>query len=342
MTKAMVHLIEGNVAALVDDAVDLDFLPDDIDRAALVPILGRVFDGARLAAKSMDGVPVQKRRKEFAAVSSDLNNIFFEQPFRVPDYFALVARGRSSSSRASRWPATRPSTSSRAYPHGLRRAREAVRRRGAGIAAAAGRARCSGARRRGTDADRAATCSDRGEAERRAGRRARVQGSEAHQPMRSAHVDAETSPPRKTVGQRNATVEHGILRPDAYCRAAILMVLARVLLWFYTPRIAPKCVGEHPFDPPRSRIAATRLPDRRPNADSFTLFMAQAGPTARGPTHTFISPSRRGSSLLIGRVLAGVVVSGARRLRFLQLSIKIAHRYSRELDKGFMDGWHQT
>ena len=69
MTKAMVHLIEGDVPALVDDAVDLDFLPaSGIDRQALAQILGRVFDGARLAAKSMDGVPVQKRRKELSLI----------------------------------------------------------------------------------------------------------------------------------------------------------------------------------------------------------------------------------------------------------------------------------
>ena len=147
MTKAMVHLIEGNVAALVDDAVDLDFLPDGHrqGRAGAHP-LGRVFDGARLAAKSMDGVPVQKRRKEFAAVSADLNNIFFEQPFRVPDYrlvtrALIVLEGIALSGDPSF------DIFKAAYPHGLRRAR-AVRRRGAGADRRGGRPRaCSGARR---------------------------------------------------------------------------------------------------------------------------------------------------------------------------------------------------
>ena len=133
MTKAMVHLIEGNVAALVDDAVDLDFLPDDIDRAALVPILGGVFDGARLAAKSMDGVPVQKRRKEFAAVSADLNNIFFEQPFRVPDW---LRAGDARAHRGTEGIALSGDPSfdifKAAYPHGLRRAGAVRRRRAAG------------------------------------------------------------------------------------------------------------------------------------------------------------------------------------------------------------------
>ena len=143
MTKAMVHLIEGNVAALVDDAVDLDFLPSDgIDRQALAQILGRVFDGARLAAKSADGAPVQKRRKEFAAVSADLNNIFFEQPFRVPDYFALVTRALIVLEGIALSGDPAFDIFKAAYPHGLRRARELFGVEGlARIAAAAGRAR---------------------------------------------------------------------------------------------------------------------------------------------------------------------------------------------------------
>ncbi len=35
---------------------------------------------------------VVKRRKRFMAVSLDLNRIFFEYPFLVPDYFALITR----------------------------------------------------------------------------------------------------------------------------------------------------------------------------------------------------------------------------------------------------------
>ena len=35
---------------------------------------------------------VQTRRKKFWAVSRDLNKVFFEYPFLVPDYFALITR----------------------------------------------------------------------------------------------------------------------------------------------------------------------------------------------------------------------------------------------------------
>ena len=34
----------------------------------------------------------QARRKQFAAVSNDLNQIFFDFPFTVPRYFALITR----------------------------------------------------------------------------------------------------------------------------------------------------------------------------------------------------------------------------------------------------------
>lgn len=140
MTKAMVHLIEGKVAALVEDAVDLDFLPHDCDRDVLVPLLARVFDGARLAAKAADGAPVQKRRKEFAAVSSDLNSIFFEQPFRVPDYFALVTRALITLEGIALAGDPDFDIFKAAYPHGLRRARELFGVEGlARIAAAAAR-----------------------------------------------------------------------------------------------------------------------------------------------------------------------------------------------------------
>lgn len=97
MTKAVVHLIQGNVPALLEDAVGLDFLPPDVDRESLLPVLQRIFDDAQLAADK-SGVAatqfqsVSNRRKQFFAVSNDLNSIFFEYPFSVPDYFALITR----------------------------------------------------------------------------------------------------------------------------------------------------------------------------------------------------------------------------------------------------------
>jgi len=96
MTMTIVHLMQGDVPGLVEDAVQLGFLPQDVDRSSLTPILQRVFDSAELAVtdqvKKAKYGAVAGRRKQFWAVSSDLNKIFYLYPFLVPDYFALITR----------------------------------------------------------------------------------------------------------------------------------------------------------------------------------------------------------------------------------------------------------
>jgi aarF domain-containing kinase len=130
LTSAIVNLMRGDVEALVEDAVALRFLPADVDRAALLPPLRAVFERAQLAAVTEmrgrakgggraqakiaseragadapsahggsdkdsagnDHRAVARRRRQFAAVSRDLNQIFFDFPFSVPEYFALITR----------------------------------------------------------------------------------------------------------------------------------------------------------------------------------------------------------------------------------------------------------
>jgi len=97
MTKTVVHLMQGDVPGLVEDAIDLGFLPADVDRTSLVPTLQRVFDSAQLAVtdqvkSGLTYKAIQGRRKQFWAVSFDLNKIFYLYPFLVPDYFALITR----------------------------------------------------------------------------------------------------------------------------------------------------------------------------------------------------------------------------------------------------------
>jgi len=97
MTMTIVHLMQGDVSGLVEDAVQLGFLPKDVDRDTLVPVLQRVFDSAQLAVTDqvragLQFQAIQSRRKQFWAVSMDLNRIFYLYPFLVPDYFALITR----------------------------------------------------------------------------------------------------------------------------------------------------------------------------------------------------------------------------------------------------------
>lgn len=65
--------------------------------------LQSIFDSAQIAVQeeirnvtSFGGrsrfKAVASRRKKFWAVSRDLNKVFFEYPFLVPDYFALITR----------------------------------------------------------------------------------------------------------------------------------------------------------------------------------------------------------------------------------------------------------
>lgn len=101
MTLAIVHLMQGDVPGLVGDAINLGFLPPEVDQGKLLPALQKVFDEAQLAMKEefrMEAINKTKfkavvtRRKKFMAVSNDLNLIFFKYPFLVPDYFALITR----------------------------------------------------------------------------------------------------------------------------------------------------------------------------------------------------------------------------------------------------------
>ena len=98
MTEALVHLMAGDVQALMHDAVGLEFLDASVNTDTLLPILQKLFTGAKLAAAAnvdATGSPlgaVKARRKQFHAVSSELNQIFFDYPFQVPEYFALITR----------------------------------------------------------------------------------------------------------------------------------------------------------------------------------------------------------------------------------------------------------
>merc|ERR1712241_401983 len=100
MTLAIVHLMQGDAPELLNDAVDLGFLPKDLDVTELRGVLDRVFKSAQIVDLASSSYPFAKgqekytsiasRRKKFWAVSNDLNKIFFDYPFLVPNYFALI------------------------------------------------------------------------------------------------------------------------------------------------------------------------------------------------------------------------------------------------------------
>ena len=131
MTLAIVHLMQGDVPELVNDAVNLGFLPAEVDKAKLLPALQKIFDDAQLAMKEearQEAIQQTKykaivtRRKRFMAVSNDLNLIFFKYPFLVPDYFALITRAMIVLEGIAVTGDPEFDLFNSAYPHALKRA----------------------------------------------------------------------------------------------------------------------------------------------------------------------------------------------------------------------------
>ena len=90
LTSGIVHLMRGDVPAMIDDAIALQILPPTVDRAALIPVLQSIFDRGRQATQGVQGqaththAAVAMRKMQFGAISRELNQVFFEHPFRVP------------------------------------------------------------------------------------------------------------------------------------------------------------------------------------------------------------------------------------------------------------------
>ena len=87
MIEAIAHLIHRDYDEIGNDFVNLDFIPRGTDTRPLIPALSRVFDAALAGggAKSIN----------FQALASDLAEITFNFPFRIPPYFALIIRAIS-------------------------------------------------------------------------------------------------------------------------------------------------------------------------------------------------------------------------------------------------------
>jgi aarF domain-containing kinase len=100
ITLAVVHLMQGDVRALLDDGVALGFLQEDVEKEELYQELCKVFAKANNVTTSGQGATTSKaqfealhrRKMKFKDISAEMNNIFFRFPLLVPDYFALIVR----------------------------------------------------------------------------------------------------------------------------------------------------------------------------------------------------------------------------------------------------------
>ena len=90
MTGAIVNLLSGDFDALIaKDAKQLGFLPHDLDVTELKPILTKILTQGLLES----GSNLHERKRKLMDISNELNMVFFEYPFSVPPFFALITRG---------------------------------------------------------------------------------------------------------------------------------------------------------------------------------------------------------------------------------------------------------
>mmetsp|Transcript_76626 Transcript_76626/g.159422 ORF Transcript_76626/g.159422 Transcript_76626/m.159422 type:complete len:552 (+) Transcript_76626:51-1706(+) len=118
LALACVHLITGKWNELFDDFIVLDFLPSDANREQILPVLTSVLQQGMLA-----GGNIKRRAKNFQGISDDLNQIFFDLPFSVPSYFALITRALCALEGLALTGNSEFDIFWSAYPHAIKRAR---------------------------------------------------------------------------------------------------------------------------------------------------------------------------------------------------------------------------
>ncbi|KAM1574899.1 hypothetical protein ACFX10_031379 [Malus domestica] len=84
MIEAIAHLIHRDYAAIVKDFVKLEFISEGVNLEPILPVLAKVFDQA------LEGGGA--KNINFQELASDLAQITFDYPFRIPPYFALIIR----------------------------------------------------------------------------------------------------------------------------------------------------------------------------------------------------------------------------------------------------------
>ncbi|KAK9288691.1 hypothetical protein L1049_017154 [Liquidambar formosana] len=84
MIEAIAHLIHRDYGAIVKDFVNLGFIPEGVNLEPILPVLAKVFDQA------LEGGGA--KNINFQELASDLAQITFDYPFRIPPYFALIIR----------------------------------------------------------------------------------------------------------------------------------------------------------------------------------------------------------------------------------------------------------
>merc|ERR1719217_99405 len=103
MVSSIVHLANKDYAALVDDFIRLNILPDDCNRGKVIPLMDKALSpyvkggGAKQYEAELKklygmGGSIDSTVGGFQAMTNDMLTVLNDIPFSIPAYFALLAR----------------------------------------------------------------------------------------------------------------------------------------------------------------------------------------------------------------------------------------------------------
>lgn len=105
MISAVIHLANKDYASLVDDFVNLQILPKDSDRAAIIPLMDKALTpyvkggGAKKYEEELlklygvdDDGTMSSKVGGFQAMTQDALTVLNDVPFSIPPYFAILGR----------------------------------------------------------------------------------------------------------------------------------------------------------------------------------------------------------------------------------------------------------
>jgi len=105
MISAVIHLANKDYASLVDDFMRLKILPEDSNRAAIIPLMDKALSpyvmggGAKRYEEEVrkiygmeEGENLQSQVGGFQAMTQDALTVLNDIPFSIPPYFAILGR----------------------------------------------------------------------------------------------------------------------------------------------------------------------------------------------------------------------------------------------------------
>lgn len=104
MISAVIHLANKDYSSLVDDFINLNILPPDSDRAAIIPLMDKALTpyvkggGAKkyeeelMKIYGMEDDSYQSKIGGFQAMTQDALTVLNDVPFSIPPYFAILGR----------------------------------------------------------------------------------------------------------------------------------------------------------------------------------------------------------------------------------------------------------